>query len=507
MSDSPHRPESSPSGDDRQRRLDALRRLAQSDPVPAPTPQARSTKSLVTGLDGSAHTPSRRRWLPLVLLGALLVALAAGVFAWLGPGLRHAPAGTATHPLAPFVINLPTQVYCPSQVAWSPDGKYVAVVVKTIQPGGDGWCYPYADLVSSSAAQGLQANGYQGSFSWDATVLVFDASTGAMLNRLTPVDPTGQLCAGAPDCAGGGLAPISLAWSPDGSSVLLFTMLQTQLNLANGQTLGQTRGALEIMRADGKGSPRLLIAFGRKTIVSNGLSAATAYSTPLFTFDLSANSGTYSDIHEQAGIETAVYAPGYQVGPKAQVTSMNAPASSALSPRSYGVLFYQGIYATGLPSVAFQSSQWAWSTDGRYVSPDVDTTAFIDVDKVTSSPSENFPGAYTPPFVAPPDAATFAVVRAMAPLKLTTYVARDPRGSRLASFACDPSGDTGKLMIRATMSGKTLAETTYKFPTRSTSFGCPGDAEAINWSPDGTQVAMADNQDDQIVIWRIPAHA
>ena len=131
----------------------------------------------------------------------------------------------------------------------------------------------------------------------------------------------------------------------------------------------------------------------------------------------------------------------------------------------------------------------------------------MNAKNVASNGQPSYPGAYILPFVTPPDAAAAATLREITPQNAVIYVARDPRGARLASFACQPNVSIGKLTIRSTATGKTLVTAQYTFPTVSTSYGCPGDAEAINWSPDGSRVAMIDSLDNQIIIWQIPAQA
>lgn len=499
--------ESDPEGE-RMRRLNALRDLARDSQQTKQGPPATPPSPAPATLAGAAlGAPKRRTWLYAVVAGALIVAVVVAGAAWLALGPHGARSVKTAQPLTPFVFTLPASagVYCPSQPAWSPDGKYLAVMATTTQPGGLGRCMPYGDLVSNLAAQGFEDNGYQGVFGWNAVVLVLDARTGVIVRRLAPSDPTQALCAGASHCDAGLVMPTSLAWSPDSASVQLFTLTRVELDVPNGQAFSQYRGALEIMRADGQGGARLLTVFARKTIIQNNILAVNLYSTPLFVFDLAKGSGRYSDMHEQAGDESVSYAPAYQIGPTGQVSALAAAQPGAISPWTYGALSHNGDYGGGLPSSLLQASQWGWSADGRYVVPDIMTTAYMKIDQVTSGAPAGFPGAYNPPFVAPPDAATLAVVRAVAPRKLTAYVARDPDWTLLASFSCQPDGTTGKLSIRASATGKIVATTLYPFPTLASSLGCPGDAEALNWSPDGSRVAMTDNQDNQIIIWRISA--
>jgi WD40 repeat protein len=298
-----------------------------------------------------------------------------------------------------------------------------------------------------------------------------------------------------------------LSWTPDGASVLLFSTLDVQVTGSDGQGYYQTRGALEIMRVDGTEATRTLVAYGRATSNATGpgggILPVNIYSPPLFTWDLTAGSSSYTDMHEAGGPETIGYAPSFQVGPTGKLTP--ALSAGSITPWSYGALSLN-TYGPA-PVVQFQSSVWAWSADGRYVSPDVATVAYINVTNAPPTAPPGYPGAYKPLFVAPPDAATVAVVREITPPSSVIYVARDPRGARLASFACQPNMSIGKLTIRATTTGKTLLTAQYTFPTVSYSFGCPGDAEAINWSPDGSRVAMTDSLDNQIIIWQIPQKA
>ncbi len=80
---------------------------------------------------------SRRRIIPLVA-GILIVALAAVAVARFALGPRGGDATAPTNALTAHIITLPASasLYCPSTPARSPDGKRIAVMAKTVAPGG-----------------------------------------------------------------------------------------------------------------------------------------------------------------------------------------------------------------------------------------------------------------------------------------------------------------------------------------------------------------------------------
>ncbi len=491
--------------DERARRMETLKRLAQRDPELDAAPARTSLDDVTLRIPRIRMRRRKRRWLLPLVAGVLIVALAA--VALVALGLGSAKNANTLRPLTPVVFTLPNsaKIYCPSMPAWSPNGEYIAVMARVPKSSGQGEC-DYADMVSNQAMQEQTEHGPSGSFYEDpTTALVLDARTGALVRQLKPLDLAGMLCKGASYCDPTHIKPASLSWTPDGASVLLFSTLDVQLTGLDGQSYGQTRGALEIIRADGTEAPRALVAYGREISTATGPGGGTLpenfYSPPLFTWDLATGAASYTDVHK-GGLwnETVDYAPAFQVGPAGKLTP--APAAGSITPWSYGALFLN-TYGPS-PITQFESSVWAWSADGRHVIPNVDTVAYMKTTNAAPTPLPSYPGIHDPPFVAPPDAATTAVAREITPKSSVIYVARDPRGGRLASFACQPDVIIGMLTIRAAATGKTLLSAQYSFPTVSTSYGCAADAEAINWSPDGSRIAMTDVQDNQIVLWQIP---
>ena len=330
---------------DRQWRLETLKRLAQRDPEP-------EEALIKTSLDEGPPFPSigvwlqsRRRWIIPLVAGVLIVALAAVVVAWFAPGLRGSGAANMPHPLTPIVFTLPTSaaVYCPSMPGWSPDGKYIAVMARVFQPGGQGNC-SYGDLVSNMANRELTNPGpSSGVLGGPMTVLVLDAKTGAFVRQLKPIDLAGMLCKATSYCAAHFIMPVSLSWTLDGASVLLFSTVNVELTGPDGQGYTQTRGALEIMRADGTATTRALVAYGRETSTATdaggGILPVNMYSAPLFTWDLTTGSASYTDIHEAAGVETVDYASSFQVGSTGKLT----PAPSVIGRLDHALELWRAV--------------------------------------------------------------------------------------------------------------------------------------------------------------------
>jgi hypothetical protein len=486
---------------DRQRRLEALQQLAQRDPAPTTeTPVGASVSAALPASDALSQRRTRPRWLLPLVAGVLLVALAAGAVVWLAPGLRGSKAANA---LTTHVITLPASanLYCPSTPAWSADGKDIAVIAQTTAPPDQSACSTYGSIVNNTPFAGSSLF-----TSWPYAVAVLDATTDKLLHSFSVPDPTPTLCTGLNSCSMEIAPPASLSWSPDGKSIAVYLDRLVSYSGPSGQQFGQERGALEVVSADGSSKTRVLLATGRAKVATNNVKTSDLYSPPLFAWDLTTGAGSYTDIHEAAGFFTIPYAPAYQISGAGQITPLSAPTAGALSPWSFGALQINGKMG-GAPNVQLNANLWAWSADGRYVVPNLETNAYLNIPGLTVAPSPNLPGFYDPPFIAPPDAATAALAHEVATRDVSAYVARDPHGARLASFICEADTQYGKLTLRATATGKTLMSATYQFPTLASSLGCPGDAEAIVWAPDGTRIAMTDVQDKQIVIWRIPASA
>lgn len=276
---------------DQQRRMDALQRLAQERMALAPESARSQPPRPANDLQGASAPRSRRPWALVAVAGVVALALVVGTLAWLGATSHGAATGGAGQAITRMIVRLPTGAYCPSQPAWSPDARYMAVLVQSAEPGGDGWCYPYQNLVSSAAAQGLQTNGYGGPFNWNFSVLIIDTTSGAVVRRLVPPDPIAAVCKGVSECFQNTVWPVSQAWSPDGSMILLFTTYQATITGSRGQSYGQNHGALVSMRADGAGVPRTLVQYGRATIISNQILSVNLYSQPRYAWDLTTGQG------------------------------------------------------------------------------------------------------------------------------------------------------------------------------------------------------------------------
>lgn len=485
----------------RQRRLEALRDLAHgADASQTSAPPAAVATGVMVALK-----PMPRRGRRIALVGAVAALALIGVVGLFARGALTARSSDHIGPstLRSRVITLPASasLYCPSTPAWSPDGKYIAVMAQTLEPGDQGHCPFYGDIVSANLLQE-----YSFSFpGWSTVMVVIDASTGAILRRILVPDPDPALCADASHCSIGLAMPTSLSWSPDGASIAVYTDQDIDYYTSSGQEFNQHRAVLDIMRADGSGL-RTLVARGRDQATTNDIKTANLYSPPLFEWDLSDGAGSFTDMREAAGEFTVSYAPAYQLSADGKISALTAHTPNTASPWRHGALQLDSNVHNPDPNVQLVGSQWAWSSDGRYVIPNLVTDAYLNVPQVTYNPGAvMMQGMYQPPFVAPPNVAASAAVRDVVWARAGIYLALDPYGKRLASFACQQDGDTGLLTVRASGAAQPVAISVYSFPLVGTSLACPGDVTPIVWSPDGSRIAMSDIQDGQIVMWQAPS--
>ncbi|HEU0027940.1 MAG TPA: hypothetical protein VFQ25_12550 [Ktedonobacterales bacterium] len=108
-------------GNERQRRADALRVLAERT---QPEPSAAHAKS-VTPLRGAPGGWRRPRvWGSVALIGVVIVAVVVATL-WRGPASAGAPSAAGSRSVLRFPFK---QIACPESESWSPDGKTLAVV-------------------------------------------------------------------------------------------------------------------------------------------------------------------------------------------------------------------------------------------------------------------------------------------------------------------------------------------------------------------------------------------
>lgn len=486
--------------DSRQQRLDALRGLAR-DAMPLVPDASSVTTSAAPSLPVARPLPPRwRRWVALVS-ACVIVLLVIGVV--VGAILRQGAPGSHTAPALVSKAYSLAPLSCPSTPAWSPDGKTLALLV-TPQANLSG-CHAL-NIVTDIAR--TDASGSSDSTSGPPpdvfAIAIVDAATGHVTRTITlPALSQTVLCAGSDPCSITTVSPISVSWSPDGHSVAAFF---DYTYFFSDNIHAQERGALIVARADGSGVPRLLIADGRVRAnqTPNDYKLGLIWSAPRFTWNLTTGAGSYSDIHMGLSFTTR-FAPGYRLAADGALSLEQQTRAGDLSPWDEGALLDTQVSGVPTPVYSYQVSQWLWSADGRYVTPNLDTAAYITFPGVTGAPPPDIPRIVNEPSVSPPDAATSQSMQAAARQSVSAALARSPDGKLLATYMCGVSA--GELTIRAVASGATLAQTNYTYPLTSNSLGCSGDIGAITWSPDGARIASVDAPEGQIIIWQVNLHA
>jgi hypothetical protein len=506
---------------ERQRRLDALHSLIQQA---APKTDAQPTETTAPhpalADDDAQVSGGYRRWLRASLIGlavVIVVAIAGGVI------LRRAghsgqPGANTTSALVAKGFNLNGIIYCASQPAWSPDGKQFAVFGQTNLPTDN--CVAYNPQIDAATNGGgvYHSRNVATSFA----LVILDSATGHVTQReaLTAPSP-GALCAGASGCQIQNTNLQSLAWTPDGHSIALFQTyeLLTGTDPSGAPLNRQEAGALLIMQPDSGAPPRLLVAAAPPEPAN---ASGDIPGLPLITWNLKTGTATTSAIpgaltgatppyipayawqaNEQFILtsgDTIPLAPAYQWTADGQISaapsSAATPAASAISPWRSGVV---GERRSSTDPALYHTSQWLWSADGQYVTPDLATSAFLNLPGTDAAPAT---GGYMPPLVNPPNGATSAAIPPALRSEAGMALAQSPDGKLLATLNCAPN-DTAVLSIRANKSSDPLAQIHYTYLSGVLSLGCYGDIDSLVWSPDGTRIATVDEQDAQIIVWQV----
>jgi hypothetical protein len=508
---------------ERQQRLDALRNLTQqtgptTDESPttttAPHPALANTTGHAEGGGGS------RRWRAAALIGLVVVGVVAviGSVILRGVGRGEQPGANTTAALSVIGFSLNGVFECASQPAWSPDGKLIAVFGQTNLPTDN--CVAYNPQISSATNGG--GTYHSVNVATGFALVVLDSATGHVTQRdpLTAPSPA-ALCAGEGGCQIENVNTQSLAWAPDGHSIALFLTydLLTGVDPSGAPLNRQEAGALFITQPGSSAPPRLLVAAASPEPAN--ASGALA-GLPLITWNLKTGAATVSAIPGaltgatppfvpayawqpneqfiQTPGDTIPFAPAYQWTAGGQISaapgSAATPAASAISPWRSGAV---GERRASTDPVLYRTSQWLWSADGQYVTPDLATSTFLNLPGVDAAPST---GGYMPPLVNPPNAATSAAISQAAGSEAGMTLAQSPDGKLLAALNCAPD-DTAILSIRATKGSDPLAQTHYRYLSGVLSLACYGDIDALVWSPDGSRIATIDEQDAQIIVWRV----
>ena len=500
----------------RQQRLDSLHALVGQAERPASAePATPATPAALPQLAIGRRAPVRRwRASALTIVAALVVV---GVV--IGAILRQsgsAPFGHGAARPAPALVGKAYALQgagplsCPSNPAWSPNGKQIVILALAQAPTGGCSLANQINQITNIAQADYQVNGDGSSTSSGPgdifAIVILDAATGHVVRIVKLPELTGSvLCEGADSCGAESASPESVGWSPNGQMVAAF--FTYHVTYANS-TLWQQRGILVTAPANGSRAPRLLIAKGRVLAYSTGapISSATVYSLPRFVWDLSTGVGAFADIHRAEDTEfTTPFAQGYQLGTDGALRLDQQPQPGDVSPWRAGSLVLRAGVTAGPVTYAYQTSQWLWSSDGRFVLPNLDAGAYVILPGVTTALPADTSGLTRNPTIAPPDVATRQSIEAVAPQRQTAALARNPDGKLLATYSCGDSA--GALTIRAATSGQTLAQNSYTYPLTSTSLGCAGGISPIAWSPDGAYIASTDAPDGQIIVWHVNIHA
>ncbi len=529
----------------RQRRLDALRGLAsqaeqvgasdsaapqtrQAAPMPATPQPAPALAPLVSGAPhGVARTfaSGRRRATALAVGGALIVIAvvvgailhASGVSASL-PQLGAKPTPALTDTVISTVTDKP--LYCPSTPAWSPNGQSLAVFGQTNLPTDS--CGPYIPQTAIAQLSGGSA-AYQSSNQPAGLALDIISATTRQAPRQIALPALSYhngktrnpavlahnqqindlLCDHSALCQVQSVSLQSLSWTPDGRSVVIFFTYQllTGYNVpplntpdAAPATTAMGGGLIITQVAANAPAPRVLLHTAPKQPYT-----ATTPNPPAFIWNLATGTATNAALPGSGSLDTVAFAPAYQWTSDGQIVPLAAaaPAGKAtITPWRAGAIA-QPLQSAG---VLYRTSQWLWSPHGRYTMPNLATATYVNVNGAGGGATPAT--GYAPPLTNAPDAATSAAIRASLTVRPGVELARNADGSLLASYACQADGDA-LLTIRPTRSAAQPEQTSYTYPSSLYSYSCFGDIGDLVWSPDGSRIAIADTQDEQIIVWLI----
>ncbi len=517
----------------RQQRLDALRKLAGEQPHPAneaPPPttaphSARSGEPLTQGSGMEAATGAPR-WRTVALLGLVALIIIGGV---VGVTLRRSgaplgPLGTASAPALAakvFAVGGGAGVYCPSTPSWSPDGKSLAVFGQTNTPT-DTCIYdnPQTSLIAVGAISTQSANHADG-----YALVILDSATGHIEQRIAlPIPDQSALCGSSNACVIENLNVQSLAWSPDGHSVAVFFTYGRLIGAAGPTQDVQECGGLLMTQVGAPATTATALRLLLAAAAPQAVDAASLPGLPLFTWNLTSGAATTSAIPNaltgatppfipsylwapngqfiQTSGDTIPFASAYQWTPDNQIAAVAAPAAQmgGVVAWSSGVV---GERRSATDPVLFRTSQWLWSPDGQFVTPNLNTAAYVTTPDVAQPSSSSL---YTPALVNPPYTSLGVAITAATGSLAGVELAQSPNGKLLASYTCAPD-NTGQLTLRPARSGDALAQASYTYPSTVFSLGCYGGISELIWSPNGAHIAIGDRQNAQIIVWQVNVRA
>lgn len=519
----------------RERRLQALRALAQQqasetvDAGPAESPATRAAGAAPDVPARGQHAPQagfaenaarprqpRRRgrlWI-VALSAALCVVVAGGVAlrAFAGGTSHPAPPAHSPHPAAPDTVNIPILSYgtaCPSAIAWSSDGKHVAVV-------GYMYACPSAFPTNYQYEPGI--------------VSVYDTATGNLVYTFQPDMPVqrapGVISTTSPADTSSQIVSYSdVLWSPDGKKLVLrfavgtYSTVQASFG-ATVKNQGSVTG-LEVVNADGS-QPRVItynahgsdygalrwdLTAGRATPISSPLSGQPVHSSTA----LASSYSWSSDDTLQPGTPLTNGATAtLPLGPIG-----NPDGGSSFSIWQPGTATYQNeafIINQAVPedpgAYRYSADILAWSPDGRYIFDSVVLDGLVQPQgrQAPSAKALRDLGLDTAPHLPMHDAGmeqAFESLPTNGSGVVSLSLAWRPDGRVLAAQtpSQDPShaSDT-TVTFYDSGSGAKLATLTLASNVQNSDEGTTGNS-ALAWSPDGLHLLALDAQSGAITIW------
>jgi hypothetical protein len=417
----------------------------------------------------------------LALLAALgLIAVGSVGCAGAGSGGQGDPPASksttaSTAPTSLRVNPASDGLFCPTQVAWSPDSTRIAVLGNAVNCSGS----------ATGRTPGL--------------ILVFAAASGEVVQRLQPDSTvltlptiTQQVAANS---AGGGLISTltyqSLSWTPDSEALLMVFDLELVPNAnLNGcctsiyglQRLGVTDSTLSRIWIDTSGSQ--FARFERWNLVSGiadvppALATATGYQWNADGTLATADPGGLPVGTPDGGQTFTAWQSG-QLG--FATKSDKATGSTTVIPEDVGWL----------------SNISPISPDGHYFYPNMLVAGTL------APPSTQLLGG---PVLSPHDQALTALARQMMQTPspnqdTTTLVAWRPDGSYLAELAPDatnPNPAAFTTSIYGTANDKLAEELRPNLTGLSRN---SSGTMALLWSPDGSRLLLLDNIAGVLNIW------
>ncbi len=464
------------SGDERRRRRDALRALAEGA---APRRESDWAVKGQTPFGAALHqTPRRPRWLIPVISGVILVASVSLIVAhfWPSAPARHT---AATMALDPETIG----IACLVGAAWSPDGSKLAVL---------------------GSQRGCNATGGNDGVIFPDVVVMVDAATGASMSQILPdsdVQKALKLVGRST------LQPIfysGVTWSPDGKRLALpFAVYYSSAQSGTGGV--DTLIGLCIAASDGSNSHTYLVPLADTSRFTGEWNLKTG--KPLMWASVPSNQviAMGQMTLKPAALRYTWGADGVLMGTDL-LNATSAPAPAPLGPvgnpdggasftawQPLQVAQNSGDPANPVSPAPFEvySSYLVWSPDGAYLLSALVGPWRIQPSKQPIPGPDQLKASFTArlPLLPVRDAALDAAMNMLTSKQSITSnggFAWSPDGRMLSAFKL-ASNDTTILTVLDCASAKILATITLHGVSRSSASNGNG---GMLWSPDGKRLLV-----------------